>query len=59
MSERGGSDLGAMLEAVASGIDRVTEGVGRVVAWLTFATVVVVELTFARQARSPPTSSIP
>lgn len=41
MSERGGSDLGAMLEAVASSIDRVTEAVGRVVAWLTFATVVV------------------
>lgn len=41
MSERGGSDLGAMLEAVASSIDRVTEAVGRVVAWLTFATVAV------------------
>jgi TRAP-type mannitol/chloroaromatic compound transport system permease small subunit len=41
MSERGGSDLGAMLEAVASGIDRFTEAVGRVVAWLTFATVLV------------------
>lgn len=41
MSERGGSDLGAMLEAAASGIDRFTEAVGRVVAWFTFATVVV------------------
>ncbi len=32
---------GAALEAVASRIDMVTDGVGRVVAWLTFATVLI------------------
>lgn len=41
MSEGDGSDAGTVLEAIASRIDRFTDGVGRVVAWLTFATVVV------------------
>lgn len=45
MSEAGvsgaGTERGAVLERIASRIDRFTDGVGQMVAWLTFATVTI------------------